>query len=416
MKRSVVLVLLSLALSLPVAASGEEPPGADLAGLLELARARNPEFAAMRHEAEAAAARIEPAGALPDPMLRLELMGLTRDGEPDLFADRVGATRLTLLQQVPWFGKRALRRDAAADGAATAAREREALWTELAAAITAAHAQYYGTMREIAIADETLERLVRMEEAAQALYATGRAGQADVIRAQAEQTAVRGGLAALEARRQRLQAMLNALLSRPTFAPLAAPMHLREAAVLPDFTALEARLRETNPRLAAAQARIDKAEKERSLVWRDRYSDFTLGFGPALAGDRTADWQVMVEVNIPLQQGTRRHREREAESLLRASAAAREAEINRLLAALGEQSAGYEAAQRSETLARLSLVPQAQAGYEAALAAYETGRGDFGAILDAANRLSAARLEQLRSEVDAALRLAEIERLIGEDL
>ena len=415
-RRTSLALLLAAALTLADASAAGAPLGADLDGLLEYARGRNPEFAAMRHEADAAEARIEPAGALPDPMLRMEFMDLTRGGEPDLLADRIGATRLTLMQQIPWFGKRGLRQDAAADDAMAAARDSEAVWNDLAAAIKMAHAQYYETAREIVILEETLERLERMEQAAQALYATGSATQQDVIGALAEQTFIRSGIAALEARRQRIQATLNALLSRPTFAPLAEPERLREPTLLPDFTILETRLRRASPQLAAAQARIEKANRERTLVYRDRYPDFTLGFGPTLADGRADDWQVMAEFNIPLRQDSRRHLERGAESTLRAASAAREAAANRLLAELGEQAAAYEAARRIESLARLSLVPQTRAAVQAAMAAYETGRGDFNAALDAENRLSKARLEQLRGEVTIAVRLAEIERLIGEDL
>ena len=55
------------------AASQAPPPGARVEELLELARRQNPELAAMGFEAEAAQARVQPAGALPDPMGRLEL-------------------------------------------------------------------------------------------------------------------------------------------------------------------------------------------------------------------------------------------------------------------------------------------------------------------------------------------------------
>ena len=77
--------------------------GASLESLLEHAHARNPEYAAMRFEAEAAAERVEPAGALPDPRLRTELRDITRMGEqsPTLAPARVGSTRYLVMQDVP---------------------------------------------------------------------------------------------------------------------------------------------------------------------------------------------------------------------------------------------------------------------------------------------------------------------------
>ncbi len=49
--------------------------------LLALAKANSPEYAGMLHEAQAARERIEPAGALADPKLRIELMDITKMGE-----------------------------------------------------------------------------------------------------------------------------------------------------------------------------------------------------------------------------------------------------------------------------------------------------------------------------------------------
>ena len=63
---------------------GVEPvqlPGAGVEELLALAQQHNPELAAMRLEAEAAAERSYPAGALPDPMFRAELMDIQRGHE-----------------------------------------------------------------------------------------------------------------------------------------------------------------------------------------------------------------------------------------------------------------------------------------------------------------------------------------------
>src|SRR5574340_1179993 len=54
--------------------------GASVDSLLDYARTRNPDYAAMQSEAEAAGERIGPAGALPDPKLRMELMDVTRSG------------------------------------------------------------------------------------------------------------------------------------------------------------------------------------------------------------------------------------------------------------------------------------------------------------------------------------------------
>jgi cobalt-zinc-cadmium efflux system outer membrane protein len=77
----------------------------------------------MRREADAAAQRVGPAGALPDPVLRVELMNINNYGNsasPSLLPSRVGETKYTMMQMLPLWGKRDLRREAAAADAAQA--------------------------------------------------------------------------------------------------------------------------------------------------------------------------------------------------------------------------------------------------------------------------------------------------------
>ena len=58
---------------------GEPSLGANVESLLEYARS-NPEYAAMRYEADAADQRVYPAGALADPMFKIELQNITNAG------------------------------------------------------------------------------------------------------------------------------------------------------------------------------------------------------------------------------------------------------------------------------------------------------------------------------------------------
>ena len=129
---SLGVVMVSLALSSMVYAQ-EVKLGSSVEGLLQAARERNPEIASMRFDADAAAERVVPAGALPDPKFSMELRDLTRMGErnPTLLPGRVGSTRYLLTQELPWFGKRGLKRESA-QLQAEAARGRVAgTWREL---------------------------------------------------------------------------------------------------------------------------------------------------------------------------------------------------------------------------------------------------------------------------------------------
>ncbi|HEX6828887.1 MAG TPA: TolC family protein, partial [Burkholderiales bacterium] len=146
------------------------------------------------------------------------------------------------------------------------------------------------------------------------------------------------------------------------------------------------------------------------------YPDFFVGFGPIQADDRLAAWEAKVGLNIPLQQESRRSREREAGANLDAARARREAVASRLLNDLHEAYASWDAARRKEGLIEQALLPQAAVNYQSALSGYEAGKVDFATLLDAERQVKAARLELLRSRVEQELRLAQIERMIGGEL
>ena len=124
----------------------------------------------------------------------------------------------------------------------------------------------------------------------------------------------------------------------------------------------------------------------------------------------------MVEINIPLQQGSRRAQERESEAMLSAARARKDATANQILADLSGNLAALKAAQRSEMLATSSLLPQAELGFKAALVGYENGKVDFSTLLDAQKQIRQAKQNQIKAQAEAQIRLAEIEKLLGEDL
>ena len=415
----VVIMMLALGGMNP-ALSQEAAIGRTVESLLEFARNNNPELAVMRHEADAAGERVTPAGALPDPKFKVELMDITKMGEQNatLLPGRVGSTKYTITQELPWYGKRDLKRDIAeldADGAQGRAR---GAWSEVAARLKTAHAQLYVLHRNEQITREILDLMVRLEKIAQVRYAGGLAMQQDAIRAQVEQTGMRNDLIMLENEGNMLQARINMLLARPASAPLAKPEVLRPipSPAKLDYATLEDRVRGRNPQLFAEDAAIKSAEKKRELTYKERYPDFMLGVTPVQYRNSIKEWELMIEFNIPLQQSSRRAMERESESMLSAARARKEAVANQVLSELAENLSGIEAARRTETLATTSLLPQTELTFNSALAAYENGKVDFATLLEAQQQIRKARLSKIKAQAEAQIRLAEIEKLLGEEL
>jgi outer membrane protein TolC len=412
-------LILALGLANPVL-SQETPIGRTVESLLDYARNNNPEYASMRFEADAAGERVTPAGALPDPRLKIELMDITKMGDQNatLNPSRVGSTQYTVTQELPWFGKRDLKREIAEMEAEGAQGRARGSWAEIAAQLKTAHAQLYLLNQNEHLTREILDLMIRLEKVAQVRYAGGLAMQQDVIRSQIEQTGMRNDLIMLENDNNMLRARINMLLARPSSAPITSPDALRPipAPAQLDYATLEDRVRGRNPQLFADEAKIKSAEKSRELAYKERYPDFMVGVTPVQFGSSIKEWQLMVEFNIPLQQSSRRAMERESESMLAAARSRKEATANQVLSGLAENLSGIEAARRTEQLATTSLLPQAELTFNSALAAYENGKVDFATLLEAQQQIRKARLSKIKAQAEAQIRLAEIEKLLGEDL
>lgn len=403
-------------------AAGAEPtqlPGASVEELLELAQQQNPELTTMRLEAEAAAERIYPAGALPDPVLRAELMDITNQGTDkgaSILPSQVGSTRYLAMQSVPFWGKRDLKREMAEADASQAQGRTNTTWAELSAAIKTGFAQHYLVIRSQALTQEILALTDDLERIARTRYTSGLAAQQDVIRAQVEQTGLRRELVMLGTEHHHAMARLNMLLARAHDAPLADPQRLRPIPANLDIAALQDRLRAKSPQLFTLDAQVISAEKGRELAFKNRYPDFVLGLSPTQTGSQFKEWGLMIELNIPLQQQSRRAQEREAETMLAAARSRKESAANQLLSELAENAIALDAARQIESLTANSLLPQAEATFQSALVGYQNGKVDFATLLEAQRQISKARLDVLNAQVDAQIRLAEIEKLLGETL
>jgi outer membrane protein TolC len=402
------------------AQSADAAPGGHVKSLLALARQNNPELAAMHHEASAAQERLDQADALPDPRLRLELQDVNRMGSqnPSLWPGEVGSTRYTLTQELPWFGTRDIKRAQAGYTAQGADRAAQAVWADLASRIKINFAQWYFLSQNQRLSQEILALLQRLEQIAQARYAGGLAPQQDAIRAQTEQTAMRSELIAMQSELHQTRTRVNGLLARPMRAELTEPISLRALPTPEQLNpqALEQRARERNPQLAADEARLQAADKGRELALQGRYPTIMVGIAPTQVQNEIKTWDLMLELNIPLWQGPRRAQERESVAMQASALARRDATAIQLQVDLNENIAALQSAQQTESLATSSLLPQAELTLQAALVGYETGKLDFATVLDAQRQIRQAKQSRIKAQAEGQARLAQIERLLGEDL
>lgn len=410
------------AVALPAAgADGAQPVGATepsgpLGATLEGIRAQvleaNPELRALALEVEAAEAREKPAGALPDPMLSIEWRDIDND-DPTLNPSAVGATAYTFAQRFPLWGKRGLARDAARAATGAVDAERRARALELLARAERAYAGYWYAAEAERALDRVLTTLGDIERLATARYRSGLVPLQDALKAQVELTQMQRERIAIDAERAEATAMLNAVLGRAPDVPFAPPVGRPALAVPWTLEQVVAYVEQGHPMVVRAASEIEVARRKRELTYRNRYPDLSVSVTPIQMGDRIENWDLMLGIEIPLQQGRRRSEEREARLMEQSAETRLEAVRAELRGDAGERYARWRAAERQRVLVEGTLLGQTEAGYRAALASYQVGAVDFTTLLEALRAWRAAEFARFEASRDALERAADLRALIG---
>jgi cobalt-zinc-cadmium efflux system outer membrane protein len=389
-------------------------PGATLDEVLGIARRLSPELAARALDTEAAQARVEIAGSLADPTLRITSDEIDRTRGP-----RQNKMYYAVEQDFPLWGKLDLRRDQASADVARSRADTRLTEAELIEKVKVAFAQYYQADQAIRTTED-LHRVVHdIARVAQDRYAQGRGSQQEVYKAEVENIRLATELVRLEAKRRGAAARLNALLARPIDAPLARPVKLR---ALPSDTALAPvalmeRARAANPSLAGGDAQIASAAAGKQLADKSWYPDVML---KAAAIDRTGNgpngYLAEIGLRVPLQWGLHEAQQREAAAQVGAAQARRQGQELQIQSELGEFAADLAGSRKTGDLIRSQLLPQSQALLRSGIAGYGLGRAELVDVLRAEHDLADQRIELLSAEFDQQRQLAAIERLIGGDL
>lgn len=397
-----------------------EAVGSSLEELVAVAKAMNPDLQVMALEADAAAARVEGAGSLMDPKVTFQVEGWRRDFPSYAPRSSWEATTKTIrfTQDIPFWGKRDLKREIAEAGARKAATLKQAVENDLVAKVATAYAQYHTTHQAIDLAKGLRSRIDTLATLAHARYGQGLGKQQDVTRAEVEKSMLDAEIARLEAERVNARTRINRLLNRDLDAPLVEAPNLRSVPPREslDLPALTDRAQNANPELLAEEALIEGADGSVALAEKSWYPDFEVGVGAMREMGRWQSYEAMVTMNVPLQWGLRRSEIGEAKSMAAAARKRREARENEVADDLRETYWSLDAARKVERLLKEGSLPQAEIGFQAAAKAYELGRTEFLDVLMAEQQLWKTQLDLLKVRLEQQVQLARLEKLIGGSL
>jgi outer membrane protein TolC len=386
--------------------SHDLPTGDDpiVASLLAEALERNPEVRAAAAQVREAEAGPDLAAALPEPSLSVLY---TNEGwSPTLGSNPFTTLGFLLSQDLPGKGKRGLRREMAQGDALLAAEQLARVRLAVAGSVRRA---YHELIHARELLDLLREQEVLYEAvagAARERYGVGQGTQADVLRAQAERLRLLQMRAERTAEEAVQLAELNRLRARPHDTAVATASHPAPMPVARVSEELLAAAEAASPELRAAQAAVERERASLAFAHRGGQVDWSVQAGYQNRGGLPGMWQAGFGVRLPVWRGKVEAAIVEADARLRAREE-RLAAVRLLLRLRTEERLlRARSVEEAAELYAKGLIPQGRLAYEAALAAYETGRGSFVAVLEAASLLYRDREAELRLLADHQILVA----------
>ncbi|NJC87493.1 MAG: TolC family protein [Desulfuromonas sp.] len=409
-----VLTLVALLQIISSGALHAAPPD----DLVQEALSANPEIKASAARWEMFAEKARQAGTLDDPMLMFGIdSGLVRDPF-NLDRDMETSKVIGISQMVPFFGKRALAREAASLEAEATRWEVEERKLELAAMVKETWYRLYLTDRSLEVLERSIATVDDLVRTTESLYGVGQGRQADVLRAQVERSKMEEMRLVLRQQRRSLEAGLNTLLYRPTTTSVPIVDGVELMAVSTDAAELERLAEEKRPLLRALASRIDKAKAERALADKEFYPDFTLAFEymqkDSIEEDPGYDmYNASVSFNLPLQRERRHAMVAENEAAKRMAGEELNMTRNNIRQTIADLLAQLERDRKMAGLYREGILPQAGATLESALSAYRAGKGEFMQVLDSRMALFNVERDYYKAVAEHQMELARLEATVG---
>ncbi|HKN24303.1 MAG TPA: TolC family protein [Candidatus Acidoferrum sp.] len=390
---------------------------AKLADLLTEAEKSNPQIQAARHAWESAKQVPTQLSTLPDPQVVLQQMNV---GSPRPFAGYTNSDfayfGVGFSQDLPYPGKLRLRGEIAEKDADVTQQKVESVRRAVLAAVKMTYFQLGYLAKRQKILDEDGQLLQQVEQASESRYRSGLGNQQDVLQAQLERTKLLREITMNQLEFGKVQSEMKNLLNRSQSSPDIATSELSESKPAYNFDQLLTEAKASNPDLAGIQKVVERQGLQVDLAKKDFYPDFNVQgmWQRTDPSQYRAYYQFTVGMRIPIYRSRRQRPElAQAESDRDRAKSEYEMQSQQTAFQLRQQFLSAEKSAELLKIYREGLIPQARAGLQAGMAAYQSNRQDFQALL--ASFLDVLKLDeeywQTLSEHETAL--AQMEEVTG---
>lgn len=413
-----LLITLILPANLP---AEELRPVEDLPALVATALTNNPEVRASEARWQVFKNRSAQASSFEDPMLMLKIQnGLVR-APLNFRKEQMTSKSLGISQQLPFWGKRALKGEIAekeAEAYKWLVAERK---LELARMVKETCYQLYYIDRSLSIVDRNIRILDDFITLAQTRYSVGQGLQQDVFKTQVERSKMLDMRISLQQQRKTGEANLNALLARPATTAVGGIADLEIQPLSLNFEQLVAIAAEKRPLVQSARSTIEKAGAGLRLAKKDYFPDFTVSLeymqrDPAMESDGLDMYGLGLTFNLPVQ--TSRRQAAIAESNAELSVATEELNgiNNSIQAGIADLLAQMERRRTLAELYKTGILHQARQSLESAVIGYRVNKVDFLTLLDNLVTLFTYEREYYDTLADYQMKRAQLEAFVGIEL
>jgi cobalt-zinc-cadmium efflux system outer membrane protein len=380
----VVLAARAFAQESPTSHTGPITP---LSELLAEAEKNNPQIEAARQGWQAAKQVPTQVSTLPDPQFNLQHVSV---GSPRPFAGYTNSDFAYLgfgvSQDIPYPGKLRLKGEIAKRDADVSQQQVESVRRAVLAGLKGAYFQLAYLSKTLTILEQDGELLKQVEQAADARYRSGMGTQQDVLQAQLQKTKLLREIAMHHLQVGKLEAQLKQLLNRSQESPDIETADLLETPLVQTYSDLLAAAQIQNPEIAGAQKMIERQSLQVDLARKDFYPDFNVQYmwqrtDPA---QFRAYYMLSVGIKVPIYR-SRKQRPELAQAEWEKVRAGSELQVQSQQLA-SELRTQYVIVQQTSELLKIhreGLSPQARSEFQSGLAAYQSNKQDFQAVLTA---------------------------------
>ena len=404
-----------------VSFAAEPPPVESLPALVESAVNNNPELKTSAARWKMFASRIKQSSSWEDPMLMLKMQNMVNRYPLSFNKDTTTAKVIGISQQIPFFGKLALKEEIAGYEAESYRWQIEERKLELKRMVKETYYQIYAVDKALETVGRNLAIVADLLKIAESRYTVGQGAQADILRGGVEQSKMLEMQVTLEQQRKSLAANMNYLLARPSGSGFSSLPDFELPAVIQSQEELQELAYRSRPQIKSLANLASKGLAAGRLAARESYPDFIVSLEYMQRQSAMEDpgydmYSLALSFNLPLQTGRREAMKAESSSESRMA----DEEINALKSSISytiaDNLAIMERRKKLVELYRTGLIPQAEQSLESSLIGYRVGKVDFLTLLDGRTSLFTYQRELSESKAEYMMALARLEAAVGVEL